>query len=162
MPERRRRKSYLNVGGHPVHALAVPVPLGLYVVAFLAAVMSVRRPWDAFWPRAWRLASVGATTTSTTAAVAGLVDFLTLVRSARARKVGVAHLLLNSGALGLQIYGLRAGGGAGKRLWLQSAVLSLVSAAGFAGGELVYRHRVGVFGGKKGGRGRRPGSSASH
>lgn len=167
MSEDPRRKSYLNLGGHPLHALGVPVPIGFYLTSFLAAVMSVRQPKDSFWPRAWRLAGMAAVVASGGAATVGLVDFLTLVRTSSARKVGLAHMLLNSLALGLQVWTLcRGGKDRSRRLQLQSAVMGLVSAAGFAGGDLTYRHRIGVFGrgerrrGRR--RGRRPRSNASY
>lgn len=146
----RRRKSYLNLGGHPIHALAVPVPIGLYVAAFVTALIALRRPKDPFWTRASRLSGAAAAGSSTLAAVAGLVDFLTLVRTSSARKVGIAHMTLNSLALGLQVYALLRGRrNRRSHAWMQSAVIALVSAAGFAGGDLTYRHRIGVFGRRK-------------
>lgn len=130
-----------------MHALGVPVPIGFYVVSFLAAVMSLRRPKDGFWPRAWRLAGTTAVVTSAGAAIVGLIDFLTLVRTPAARTVGLAHMFLNSAALALQVWTLQRGQRDRRmRVWLQSGAMGLVSAAGFAGGDLTYRHRIGVFG----------------
>lgn len=159
-----RRKSYLNIGGHPIHALGVPVPIGCYVAAFVAAVMTLRQPKDKFWPRAWRLTGTAAVVTSGGAAVVGLVDLLTLVRTPGARKVGLAHMILNSSALAMQLWTLRRDlDDRRRRLWLQSAVMGLVSAAGFAGGDLTYRHRIGVFGhSNRERRGRRTRSNASY
>ena len=165
MPEQPRRKSYLNLGGHPIHALGVPVPIGFYVVSSVAAVMSARTPKDSFWQRAWRLAGTAAVVTSGGAAMVGLVDFLTLARTPGARKVGLAHMFLNSSALGMQVWTLSRGRDDRRaRVWLQSGVLGLVSAAGFAGGDLTYRHRIGVFGrsNRRRDRGRKTRSNASY
>lgn len=164
MPDQPRRKSYLNIGGHPMHALGVPVPIGFYVVAFLAAVMSLRHPKDNSWPRAWHLAGTAAVVTSGGAAMVGLVDFLTLVRTSGARKVGLAHMFLNSAALGVQVWTLQSGRDDRRmRAKLQSGVIALVSAAGFAGGDLTYRHRIGVFGrSNRNRRGRKTRSNASY
>jgi uncharacterized membrane protein len=141
----------------------VPVPIGFYVASFVAAFMSLREPRDAFWPRAWRLTGTAAVVSSAGAAVVGLVDFLTLVRTSGARAVGLAHMMLNSSALGLQFWALQRGrDDRRQRLWLQSGVLALVSAAGFAGGDLTYRHRIGVFGRPPRRRDRPPRSNASY
>gem|GEM_PF-2704882 len=164
VPDQPRRKSYLNLGGHPVHALGVPVPIGFYVASFVAAVMSLRQPRDKFWPRAWHLAGTAAVVTSGGAAMVGLVDFLTLVRTPGARKVGLAHMFLNSTALGMQVWALSRGqDDIRMRFKLQSAVMALVSAAGFAGGDLTYRHRIGAFGrSNRNRRGRKTRSNASY
>jgi len=94
----------------------------------------------------------------------GLVDFLTLVRTPGARKVGLAHMFLNSTALGMQVWALSRGQDDGRmRFKLQSPVMALVSAAGFAGGDLTYRHRIGVFGrSNRNRRGRKTRSNASY
>lgn len=128
----------------------MPVPIGLYVAAFATALMALRRPKDQFWTRASRLSGAAAAASSSVAAVAGLVDFLTLVRTSSARKVGIAHMTLNSLALGLQGWALLRKRRAHRaHAWMQSGVMALVSAAGFAGGDLTYRHRIGVFGRRK-------------
>lgn len=94
----------------------------------------------------------------------GLVDFLTLVRTSGARKVGLAHMFLNSAALGMQVWTLQSGRDDRRmRAKLQSGVIALVSAAGFAGGDLTYRHRIGVFGrSNRNRRGRKTRSTASY
>ena len=166
MPDRqwgeRRRRSYLNIAGHPIHALTVAIPIGLYAASFATALVALVLPRDPFWSRASWLSGAAAAGSAALVAVAGLVDFLTLTRSQRARRVGFAHMLLNSVGLALQVLTLcTPREELRKRAALQSGVMGLVSGAGFAGGELVYRHRIGVFGRERQ-RGRRRRSNASY
>lgn len=147
MDDARRRTSYVNVAGHPVHALSVSLPIGLYITSAATALVSLLRPRDRFWSRTSHLSGAAAAGSSATVALAGLVDYLTLVHEPRAKKVGLAHMAANSAALVVQLLTLRLDRtDRGKRAILEGLVLGLVSLAGFLGGELVYRHRIGVFG----------------
>ncbi len=159
-----RRQSYLSIAGHPIHALSIPVPVGAYVAATLSVGIWALRGRDPFWHRVGIISGASAAVTAMSVAVSGIIDYFTLVRHPRAIRVGAAHMLLNSAAVISQVLALWAGwerrslGGRRGKLFvgMQAMAFNFASLAAFAGGDLVYRHRIGVFGGGEEGGMRRP------
>jgi uncharacterized membrane protein len=134
--------------GHPIHPMLIAFPLA-FLVGVLATDLAFWGTADAFWARA-SLWLVGAgVVTGAVAAIFGLIDFFTIAR-AREHAMGWIHFLGNATALLLSLFNwlLRLDDPAAAVLpW--GLVLSLVVAAilgvtGWAGGELSYRHRIGV------------------
>jgi uncharacterized membrane protein len=135
-----------SVRGHPIHAILVPLPIGLWVFS-LASDVAYRSGAGplfnnmAFWTMAGGL--VGAVL----AAVPGLVDLLS-VTDQRTRRVGIAHLTLNSTVVGLFLV----------NLWLRLRLpperllpfalsiiaVALLAISGWLGGVLVYELGMGV------------------
>ncbi|PSN09163.1 hypothetical protein C7271_26970, partial [filamentous cyanobacterium CCP5] len=85
------------------------------------------------------------------AAITGMADFINIPR-ARQRTAGWAHMALHVGALVLSIINviLRWGDPAGAilpvGLVLSLVVSGLLLASGWFGGELMFRHKVGIVG----------------
>lgn len=134
--------------GHPVHPMLVPFPLAFLVGALLAD-LGFWATADVFWARAsaWLL-GVGLLTGLAAGAV-GAIDYFGVPR-ANALRIGRVHAYGNVVALALALANwiLRLGGPADAIL-PTGLVLSLLTAAvlgvtGWAGGELSYRHRIGV------------------
>ncbi|TNB69505.1 Rieske 2Fe-2S domain-containing protein [Arthrobacter sp. BB-1] len=123
--------------GHPVHPLAVQVPLGAWISA---AVL------DAF-PGNDRAAAVligvGAGT-AVPSAVAGFTDWSQL--HSQQQRVGLVHAAANITATSLYVASLvaRAQGGRGSGKVLAYLGLAVVGAGGFLGGHLTYRQASGV------------------
>lgn len=123
--------------GHPVHPLAVQVPLGAWISA---AVL------DAF-PGNDRAAAVligMGTGTAVPSAVAGFTDWSQL--HPQQQRVGLVHAAANITATGLYLASLvaRARGGRGSGKVLAYLGLAVVGAGGFLGGHLTYRQAAGV------------------
>ncbi|WOD40243.1 DUF2231 domain-containing protein [Nodosilinea sp. E11] len=142
--------SSVAIFGHPIHPIIVIFP-----VAFLSAAAGTDLGYlltqDFFWARAgvWLLglgvlAGVGA-------AVTGMADFIKIPR-VRNRRAGWAHMVLNIGAMVLSLINvlLRLGDPAAPivplGLILSCTVAVLLLASGWFGGELTFRHKVGIVG----------------
>ena len=89
------------------------------------------------------------------AAVAGLIEFLTISR-VRSLTAGWIHFLGNAAAILLALANLlyRIDEGLGATvlpfgLILSAVVVAILLVTGWLGGELVFRHRIGVSTGKK-------------
>ena len=129
--------------GHPLHPLITDIPVGAWTVGLLLdgiETLSGKRELAAGADAANWIGLTGAVG----AAVTGLAQWQYTVD--RQRRLGMAHALLNTGALAL--YGasalLRARGrrGAGKVAALLGYAVVGVSA--YIGGDLVFAERVGV------------------
>jgi len=148
-------KSRLQIGGHPIHAMAVSLPIGLYTAAFIGdlAYLVVRDPfWFklAFWAIAIGLVGhLGAIST-------GLPDFLAVraehLQRPDAWRVATSHLVFGIGLLvvqglnaGLRNFGeVPAGGSIAMPVIVNVIAMGVLGVQGWYGGELVYRHFIGV------------------
>ncbi|MBV9388993.1 MAG: DUF2231 domain-containing protein [Chroococcidiopsidaceae cyanobacterium CP_BM_ER_R8_30] len=143
--------STVAIAGHPLHPLSVIFP-----IAFLAGALGTDFGYwltrDPFWARAsvWLLGAglVGGIV----AALIGMSDFVRIER-VRKRTAGWAHLILNVAILALTAvnFSLRLSGSYTGAILPVGIILSLVvgtlvSASGWFGAELSYRHKIGVVG----------------
>jgi uncharacterized membrane protein len=142
------------VAGHPIHPMLVVFPIA-FLVSVLAADLAFWGTNDPFWARAstWLLGA--GVVMGVLAAVAGLVEFLTISR-VRLLAASWIHFLGNAAAILLALanllYRIDAGLGAGVipfGLILSAAVVAILLVTGWLGGELVFRHRIGVITDKK-------------
>jgi uncharacterized membrane protein len=142
--------SSIAIAGHPIHPIIVIFP-----VAFLSGAAGADLGYwlthDFFWARAavWLL-GLGLAA-GVLAAIVGVFDFLRIPR-VRKRRAGWAHMLLNVSALGLTLinFFLRLGNPTAiilpVGLIISLVVAGLLMAGGWYGGELTFRHKVGVIG----------------
>jgi uncharacterized membrane protein len=134
---------------HPIHPMLIPFPLA-FLVGALATDLAFWGTADVFWARAslW-LVGCGVLM-GLIAAVFGLIDFLTVAR-AREHAMGWIHALGNGAALALSLVNwlLRLDGPASAiipwGLTVSLVVAAMLGITGWAGGELSYRHRIGVM-----------------
>ncbi|CAM3759837.1 DUF2231 domain-containing protein [Deinococcus frigens] len=128
--------------GHPVHPILVHLPLGGWMIAGILDFLPGQKT------EATERAADLALTLGTVGAVATIVTGWTDWSGARgeARRTGLIHGLLNETAFFLNIGSILARRkqkrGLGKLL--SGTALGLALAGGFLGGELVYRHGLGV------------------
>ncbi|WP_018760879.1 Rieske 2Fe-2S domain-containing protein [Arthrobacter sp. 135MFCol5.1] len=123
--------------GHPVHPLAVQVPIGAWLSAgVLDAVPGGEKA-------ARLLIGVGAASV-VPSALAGFTDWSQL--HPQQQRVGLVHAAANVTATGLYLASLvqRARGSQGSGKVLAYLGLATVSAGGFLGGHLTYRQAAGV------------------
>jgi uncharacterized membrane protein len=136
------------IAGHPLHPMLVPVPIGLFVGA-LASDLAFVATRDRFWARAARALTAGGVVSGLLSAAFGATDFLT---RRQIRELPIAWLHAGGNvlvvALGTASVAARARdaerGALPVGLMLSLASGSLLLVTGWLGGELVYRHRIGL------------------
>lgn len=146
--DRRNPRSTAQYKGHPIHPMLVPFPIAFLVAALFADL--------AFWwtgSPGWATAGLwllgAGVVTGALAAAAGLIDF---VGEPRIRHLTDAwhHFLGNAIAIVLALFNWiwrLQGGEAAVLPWgliFSLMVVLILLFTGWKGGEMVYRHRVGV------------------
>jgi len=136
------------VNGHPIHPMLVGFPIAFLVGALLTDVLYLWRG-TLFWAEASYWLLCAGLAMGTVAAIFGIADFFGDVRI-RSNLVARLHFAGNATVLALAAInvgmrtlgtaeGLYPGG-----IVLSTAVVLLLTLTGWLGGELAYRHRVGV------------------
>jgi len=130
--------------GHPVHPVAATVPVGAWTVALLLDAVDALSPRPPGFREATRLTVGVGVAGSAAAAVTGLADWQ--YTHDEIRRAGLVHGILNTAARGLcAASGRDRGRGRSGRARLCSGLgCGLTMASSFLGGNLVYRHQVGV------------------
>jgi uncharacterized membrane protein len=137
------------IGGHPIHPMLVPLPIG-FLVGTLLSDIAFWRTGDLFWARASLWLVAAGVVTALLAAIFGLIDFSTIKR-ARAHTAGWIHIIGNLTAVALSAVSwfLRTRDAAGTILptgLISSALVAgVLLVTGWMGGELSYRYLVGVL-----------------
>ena len=140
-------RSTAQIGGHPIHPMLIPFPIVCFVGTFLADVIYTQSGDNGWASASYWLLGIGLATAAL-AAIAGLTDYL---GEDRIRRLGDAlkHMLANVAAVVIEAVNLalRIGdrdfiGSTG--VYLSGLVVLLLLYSGWKGGELVYRHGVGV------------------
>ena len=137
------------IGGHPLHPMLVPLPIG-FLVGVLLSDLAYWRTADAFWARASLWLVAAGVVTGLLAAIFGFIDFATIGR-ARAHASGWVHFIGNLTAVALSAISwfLRARDAAGAvmptGLALSLVVAAILLVTGWLGGELTYRYLIGAL-----------------
>lgn len=129
--------------GHPAHPLVIAVPVGAWVVSAWYDLRGASTG-DATQDRVADAALGAGVVGAGVAAVTGLAQYLDT--DGAARRETAVHAALNSVALGCYTASwlLRVGGRRRPGRRAAAAGLALVAASGYLGGDLAYRHGVGV------------------
>lgn len=141
--------STMAIRGHPIHPMLVTFPIAA-LLGLVATDLTYYLTLDPFWARTshW-LAATGAIT-GTLAGGAGAIDLLNARSAAKlpsARVHAIGNLLVVLLAI-VSWFARESDPGAfilswGLSLSIGTALLLLIT--GWAGGELAYRHRIGVI-----------------
>jgi uncharacterized membrane protein len=136
------------IAGHPIHPLLVPMPIGSLVLALASDVAYVATR-DRFFLRASRLLGLTGIATGLMAGLAGATDFL---GRPRIREHGSAWVHAGGNLLAIALTAVKLSitrdrpdkstVPAGLALSLLTGTILLVT--GWLGGELAYRHEIGV------------------
>ncbi len=149
MTHQRGVTSTAAIAKHPIHPMLVPMPIGLLTAA-AASDLGYWLTGDRFWARASRWLIGGGIATGGTAALFGLTDFLTM-RRPRERPEGWIHGSGNLIALAIWAVSLRLRLTDEERavvpwgIGLSALTAMILAVTGWLGGELSYRHKIGVI-----------------
>ena len=144
-------KSSVVVAKHPLHPMLVPIPIACFLLTLigdLAYTGTNNTFWYSFSTWTMGIGIIGGLL----AAVPGLIDYLTVVPQGLAKRQATTHMLLNVSIvalfainLGVRLFSTAS---TGANWWLSLALTIIGNVAllysGWLGGELVYRHRLGV------------------
>ena len=141
-------KSTLRIAGHPVHPMLVAFPIAFLTGAFFTDIVYWQLR-EAFWAMMSVCLLAAGILTGVMAALAGLTDFLG-DRRIRALSHAWQHMIGNLIAILLSLFNLfiRFGDAEAPVLSLglpiSAAVVLILMFTGWRGGDLIYRHRVGI------------------
>jgi uncharacterized membrane protein len=141
-------RSTARILGHPIHPMLVPYPIA-FLLGTLVTDLIYWQVGDGYWASMSFYLLAAGIATALLAALAGFTDFL---GERRIRAIGHAwhHMLGNLLAVSVSIVNLllRLGDPAAAivptGLALSAVVALLLTFTGWKGGELVFRHGVGV------------------
>lgn len=139
-------KSTAAINGHPIHPMLIPFPIAFLVGAFVADVLYAIND-NGFWEQAALYLLIAGVATALFAALFGFVDFATVKRI---RDHGIArwHMWLNLLAVGLSVVNLIMRLGDNEAgvlgLILSAAVTGILTISGWLGGEMTFKHKIGV------------------
>jgi uncharacterized membrane protein len=134
-----------SIKGHPIHPMLVPLVIGLWTFALVADVMTHVRGGQE-----WRTVAFycigGGLVSAVLAAVPGVIDLVS-IKVPRVRRKGLIHLGTN--LLALLVFGVNfvsrlENADHSGMLRLTALGIVLISISGWFGGEMVFKHGVGV------------------
>ncbi|HET9768046.1 MAG TPA: DUF2231 domain-containing protein [Thermoanaerobaculia bacterium] len=141
-------RSRASFAGHPIHPAMVAIPIGAFTVTLVADVVTYATG-DPGWGDTARYALIVGIIGALLAAVFGFIDYFKVTMSEAGFRVARRHMILNLTAVALFVVSLwlrlRDPDGWCIPGFVASTVAYLVvSASGYLGGELVFKHKVGV------------------
>jgi uncharacterized membrane protein len=145
-PPHTHPHSTAKIGDHPIHPMLIPFPIVCFILTFVADIIYIQNR-SAGWATAthWLL-GIGLAFAAL-AAIAGLTDFFgdKEIRGSDAIK----HMLANVTAVVLEIVNLvlRLGNPdfiASTGVYISGLVVLILIYSGWKGGDLVFRHGIGV------------------
>lgn len=139
-------QSTAKIGGHPIHPMLVPFPIVCFILTFVADIFFLHTN-DHPWATASRILLVIGLVMAALAAVAGLTDFLGEKRIQGSD--AIKHALANVTAVVLELVNLflrwHNDAAIGKiGVYLSGIVVVILLYSGWKGGDLVFKHGMGV------------------
>lgn len=143
-------RSRARLLSHPIHPMLIVVPSTLLPALLVFDLLYRFAGVDALWPAGFWLAVLGVAAT-VAAMVPGIIDLSAIPDGTRAHRIGVYHTIVGSSVLVAYLAAVAVRwplGGDPDRFLLAAGVdlagTLLVTVQGWLGGELVYKHHVGV------------------
>jgi len=136
-----------SIAGHPIHPMLVPIPIGLWIFSLVCDLIHAGGNANPAWTTVALYTMGGGIIGALLAAVAGLVDLLSLPPGPRS--TALKHMTINLIVVVLYVVNLwmRAAspdGEPGKLVWLSVISIALLVVSGWLGGKMVYDLGVGV------------------
>jgi uncharacterized membrane protein len=143
-------RSKLNIAGHPLHPMLIPLPVASAIFALASDIVG-RATGSETWLFMGYVLTISTWVTGLLAAVPGLADFLYVVpKNSQALVHATVHLILNLVIVGIYFVSWIMKnaqaplGSTSTPLILEIVGVVLLTASGWFGWTLVYKHRVGV------------------
>ena len=140
-------RSRAAIAGHPLHPAMVAIPVGAFTVALVSDVVGLfggGEGWDRTAQYAIWIGLVGALL----AALLGFVDYFGVTMSRAAKRLATIHMLLNLTAVVLYAASCWLRDEAAETptlaVLLSTVGFLILSGSGWLGGELAFKHKVGV------------------
>jgi len=134
-----------SIKSHPIHAMLVPLPIGLWIFALVADVV-IHAGGDPGWRTAAFYAIGVGIVGALLAAIPGLIDLVSLPPGPT-RRTGIIHMVLNLVAVAIFAINFltrfKTVDHSG-RLLLTALGIVVIGISGWLGGKLVYEGGVGV------------------
>jgi uncharacterized membrane protein len=137
-----------SLKGHPIHPMLVVFPVGLWGFSLIADLIHYWRLGGSTWSAVAYYTMAGGIVGALAAAVPGLVDLIS-IRDRKAKRIGIAHMVINLFVVGLYVLNLflrRGDYSAPLGIALSAAAVGLLCVSGWLGGELVYVYGIAVEG----------------
>jgi uncharacterized membrane protein len=138
-----------SVKGHPIHPMLVVFPVGLWAFSLIADLIHYWGLGSSTWTIVAYYTMVGGLIGALVAAIPGLVDLMA-IRDPKARRIGIAHMVINLTVVGLYVGNLFLRSSDSYNvihgIALSVAGVALLCVSGWLGGELVYIYGVAVEG----------------
>jgi uncharacterized membrane protein len=146
-PDGMHPRSTAQIAGHPIHPMLIPFPIVCFIGTLVTDIVFLNNH-DPGWATASRYILGVGIVMAVLAAVAGLTDFMGDDRIRRASDA-LKHMLANVTAVVLEIVNfvlrLNSDEAIGKvGVYLSVIVVLILVYSGWKGGDLVYRHGIGV------------------
>lgn len=140
-------RSTAQIGGHPIHPMLIPFPIVCFIGVLVTDIVFLNNH-DPGWATASRYLLAVGLVMAALAAVAGLTDFMGDDRI-RGASDALKHMLANVTAVVLEIVNfflrLNSNDSIGKvGVYLSAVVVLILVYSGWKGGELVFKHGIGV------------------
>ena len=141
-------RSRAAIAGHPLHPAAVAIPIGAFTMTLVADLFVLAGRQGA-WASTARYALAVGIAGALLAAVLGFIDYFTVKMTAAGGKLATRHMVLNLAAVGLFVVSLwlrcrAAAGWCVPGFATSTLAFLLLGVSGWIGGELVFKHKVGV------------------
>ena len=138
-------RSTAQIGGHPIHPMLIPFPIVCFILTFVCDIFYVRGDTSLAGASNWLL--IIGLIMAALAAVAGLTDFLGDKRIQGAD--AIKHMLANVTAVALELVNLvlrlkNPDAIASPGIYLSGIVVLILVYSGWKGGDLVFKHGIGV------------------
>jgi uncharacterized membrane protein len=141
-------RSTARIGGHPIHPMLIPFPIVCFIGTFVTDI-GFSRNHDLGWATASHWLLIVGLVMAALAAVAGLTDFFGDKRIQGSD--AIKHMLANVTAVVLELVNLllRLGNPdfiPSVGVYISGVVVLILIYSGWKGGDLVFRHGIGVRG----------------
>lgn len=138
--------STARIGKHPIHPMLIPFPIVCFIGVLVTDIVFLNNQ-DAGWATASRYLLAIGLGMAALAAVAGLTDFFGDKRIQGAD--AIKHMLANITAVVLEVVNLALRWNSNAQIprvgiILSALVVLILVYSGWKGGDLVYRHGIGV------------------
>jgi uncharacterized membrane protein len=135
-----------TIGGHPIHPMLIPFPIGFFVGALVCDII-LAFTGNPFWPQVSVVLIGFGIVGALLAALFGFIDYATASMPADAKATATRHMTLN--LLGVAVFVVAFWLRLGNNVSSAGIVLTIIgvlvlAVGGYLGGHLAYHFGVGV------------------